>query len=228
MKTSSAVDLSVTNSGNQHTGTIDAPAEITDDVVTAYEENIPGSKYVQSEDSGNGPSTVVYIPRNGGSYSVTVQGNSVGTFDMSVDIVKGDKVIDSVHYDAIPVLPTTLASTTITTLGSTLSSSTPLAVDISGNGTSTFSVIPGSVPDPVLYFEVLKKGLDNIDSSSRMKSIFNRIDGIEGRIRSGKKLPYHNDEYIAQNMRHRKLWKLSSDDRSKIIDMLDRFVSQFE
>jgi hypothetical protein len=233
IKASPAVDLSITDSSGLHTGIIDPPDNVTDDVVTAFEERIPGSKFIQGEDSGSGPSTTIYVPRSAGNYSVGLSGNSVGTFDMSVELIKGDTVIDHVEYDAIPVLPSTVASTTISIpdlLGQSLaSSSSPISIDVSGNGSTTLVVSSNKNPDPIIYFESLRQSvLDTIGSTTRAKALLKRIDHIEQQIRNGKLSNGHSDEYISERVGHKKVLNTSVNDKNKIMDMLEKFIGQFE
>ena len=235
VSTDANVNLSAYDQAGRHTGMIDPPAGVTDDVVTAYEERIPGSTFTQAI-SGSGNS--IHIPDDAGRYTIVAEGTGVGTFNLDVQRIQGDRVIDQTAFDAVPVLPSSVATTTImipsaTEISTPLASSTlPLTLDISGTGSSTLAITSGTTPDPIKYFEVLKNGLrESCGSTTRMRNIWNRIDRIEDKIRSHKKFTddkEHGREYQSVYIRHDKNRGFSSHEKDTIMDTVERFISQFE
>jgi hypothetical protein len=61
------------------------------------------------------------------------------------------------------------------------------------------------------------------------KGFGNRIDRLEDLIKKGKFKKLHDfGDKIGQYLKHRRAKSLSDDDKQKIGDMLDGFISQFE
>ena len=235
VSTDANVNLSAYDSSGHHTGTIAPPAGVTDDVVTAYEEHIPGSTFTPII-SGSGNS--IHIPDDAGTYTIVAEGAGVGTFNLGVQRIQGDRVIDQTTFDAIPVLPSSVATTTIIIPTTTntptpiASSTSPLLLDISGTGSSTLSIISGTTPDPIKYFDTLRNGLNQtVGSTTRMRTIWNRIDRIEDKIRSHKKFTdnkEHEREYQSVYIRHDRNRGFSSHEKDTIMDTVEKFISQFE
>ena len=232
VRSSGPVDLNVYDSAGKHTGEIAPPAEVTDDVVTAYEENIPGSRYVQSD---SGQNNSVYVPSGGGNYSIVAEGSGVGTFDLTVERVQGSAVLDTVRFDAIPVTSTSVASTTVTLImGSSsiplASSTAPLAVDISGDHSGTTVVPPNTQPDPSKYFDIFKRCIERIGGNSRhSKDVSKRIDHLQDIFRKKGRLGIRKGgEYESMRMRHAKLNSLSPNDKESLVSDIEKFVDQFE
>ncbi len=231
---SGSVGLNVYDSIGHHTGETVSPPEVTDDVVTAYEEVIPGSRYITSHSDQN---SSIYIPDSGGRYSIVAQGSGVGTFDLTVNRVQGGAILDSIHFDAIPVTPTTIASTTIetsytdiSTAPSLASSTANLVVDAFGDNSNTILVHPNTEPNLINYIDVFKKYVDKIDVSHKhSKDIIKRITRLQDIVRKGGRLHVQRGKEYERNWMHYiKYNKISSDERDSVIKYIDMFISQFE
>ncbi len=227
------VGLNVYDSSGHHTGEMPVPTEVTDDVVKAYEETIPGSRYEQLGDQNRS----IYIPDMSGRYSIVAQGSGVGSFDLSIDRVQGDTILDTTHFDAIPVTPTTVASTTIstgdtgvTTTSSLASSTTVLTIDVSGGGSNVLVVPPNVQPDTTTYLDIFKKYIDRMDSSHKhSKDIYRRIERLQELWKKGGRIDIHKGkEYAGNWMRHIRSDKGLLEKKDQVIDDIDRFISQFE
>ena len=116
ISTHSPVSLDVYDDQGNHTGLVPIPAEmnIEADLYSRYEENIPGSTFRQNENGDLDYDSYIDVPlKSFGSYSIVVKGLANGTFDLDIDKVQGDTVLDEVKYKDIPVTPFTVASTTV-------------------------------------------------------------------------------------------------------------------
>lgn len=150
--------LSVQDSAGNHTGVVDPPAGIDDNVVTAYEENIPGS-HISLISEGDSSDTAISLSDTSQQYSVAVNGGGFGSFTLNIDQVQGTTTLSHTEFTDIPMTPSSTATTTIEAASSTDAS--VITVDIDGDGTtdliasSTLSVVPTvdtsgvSVYDPV-------------------------------------------------------------------------------
>jgi len=227
------VGLNVYDSAGHHTGGIPVPTGVTDDVMTAYEETIPGSRYQQLNDKNKS----IYIPDMSGRYSIVVQGSGVGTFDLSIDRVRGGTILDTTHFDTIPVTPTTVASTTVSTgdggviaTPSLASSTTVLTVDASGGGSSTLVIPPNVQPDTIKYLDIFKKFIDRIDGSRKhSKDIYRRIERLQELWKKSGRMDIHKGkEYVGNWIHHIRSDRGLLDEKDRVIDDIDRFISQFE
>ena len=147
-------DIGITDQQGRHTGIIPLPSavssNVTDDVVSAYEEKIPDSHYVQLSDNDNQTSRIS-LSDAGQKYTVAVNGGGFGSFTLAVDCVRGDRNLGHVEYSDIPMSPLSVATTTIIVppivvppidnenIYPPLASSTnPLQIDFDGDGTVDF------------------------------------------------------------------------------------------
>ena len=145
-----AASLDVHDSSGNHTGLIMPPAGVTDYVVAAYEEKVPGSHFSVSTDDSNGSgsdsnadgitNTSISLPNNNQQYSVTVNGGGFGSFTLNLDKVQGTTTLGHIEFADIPMTPSSTATTIIEVAPNEpiASSTSPMSVDIDGDGTIDF------------------------------------------------------------------------------------------
>ncbi|MFA6432860.1 MAG: hypothetical protein WCV82_03580 [Candidatus Paceibacterota bacterium] len=161
VSTHSPVKLHVYDSSGNHTGEIPLPAEVAAQVepglYTMKEERVPGSTYdvLGCEDEEIGDcDTQITLPDNGERYTAVVDGVGTGTFTLDIERVRGTSTIERIEWRDVPVTAQTRATTTFMGYPSfavsrtqLTSSSSPLTIDINGNGTTDAISSPGSVLD---------------------------------------------------------------------------------
>ncbi|MFA6404952.1 MAG: hypothetical protein WCW03_03070 [Candidatus Paceibacterota bacterium] len=244
ISTHSPVELHVYDSSGNHTGMISRPSEVEDDVLTFFEEKIPGSRFEYMSGEDYEGETFVHLPDNGKSYGIVVNGTGIGTFTLDVERTKGGEVIDSAEYVDLPVSPSMIASTTIqviplsqsnTVSNPIASSSKTLFIDFDGNGVVDFMATSSSktidiTESSMRYLELLKKLITSlIGSTNKAKSLIKRIDKLENIVVKGKeKKIIKSAKNIRKNVGHIKKGKLTEIDRKQIIETIDLFLSQFE
>jgi pimeloyl-ACP methyl ester carboxylesterase len=235
----SPVELHVYDQKGNHTGLISPPAGVEDDIVAAYEENIPGSTFLRMGENG---SSYVYLPDDGSKYSVVAQGTGVGAFTLDIERKNEGAVLDHVEYANLPVIPLTVATTTVevapfgsSPVSSLASSSKPLQIDINGDGSSDIQAIPGTTTsvsnfNSANYLEALKKTvIALLGDTNKAKSLNKRIDRLEDLARKGKDKKVRNfAEKLANRIGHKKMKGLKEADKQQIIDLIDVFIAQYE
>lgn len=98
------------------------------------EENIPGSRYLEF-----GELKYIFVPKST-KLDLSMTGYSSGSFTLNIDQYEGDNIIASTTFAGIPSATGTIVTTTI--LDSDIASSSPLIVDMNGDGKSEISLIP--------------------------------------------------------------------------------------
>jgi pimeloyl-ACP methyl ester carboxylesterase len=141
------------------------------------EEQIPNSYYFVM---GEGK----YIGVDGeDSYVIKLQGLDYGTFNFSIEKLNGEDVIASSSYMEIPVTPLTKAW--ITT--DSEEGSSPLSMDLDGNGSVDFEINQTENIDPLIYLEFIRQFVNSMDLKQATKNeIFMKIDKIVTSIKKGK------------------------------------------
>jgi pimeloyl-ACP methyl ester carboxylesterase len=141
---------------------------------TGYaEENIPGSRYGTFGE-------VKYIIANADvAQHLELRGYATGTFSLDIEQVQGDAVLASTTFASVPVSPSTIATFSLPA-GGDFSSSTPLLVDVDGNGANDIVLVPEigatvypdfTPPEAVFSFNAITKdvvifGTDNNGTTS--------------------------------------------------------------
>jgi|GEM_PF-457927 len=275
-------ELGVTDVQNHHTGIIPMPFSVTtststgvaDNVLSAYEEKIPGSHFTLSSESGtqsSGSVSRVTVPDSGQSYTVVISGNSFGSVNLSMDRIRGDQNFGHVEYTDIPMSPLSIATTTILvtpiyltssvppTLSTSLAYSTllasstdPLQVDFDGDGTvdyvatstlansaiSTSTITAStstisSIPDIISRLKLLKKIIQTMSKSNvRSKALVDLVEKLSDLVKKGK-LRYkfignknHTEKF--SHFGHVKLNKLIQRDQDRLLDQIEKALSDFE
>jgi hypothetical protein len=247
VRTHSPVELHIYDPKGNHTGLIPKPAELAtnDFVEAAYEEKIPGSRFDTVENNDGDFETTISLPEETGQkYSVSVEGTDFGMVGFDVELLVGDSSKGKVAYTMEPVTPLMVATTSVggnVTNGYYIpvASTTPaLHVDIDGDGTLDFEAIPGSgLPGNAKTTDqasaeaskamsvAMNKVIGKLSTDERRKAVLLRlIQKFMARIKSGQV----NNAAIAQTLEHighKKLKSLSSADREKILNLIERLTS---
>jgi len=230
VSTHSPVDLHVYDSHGNHTGIIPAPlgSGVTDDVVSFFETKIPGSTFSRNggDGSADDTDTEIDLPADSGQkYSVAIQGNGVGEFTYEVQFFKGDALASDVIYSGLPTTPLTVASSTVLT--GIISSTTPLSIDVDGDGATDMIAKPRTTLDPDNFFECLRKSLSVLlgPKAKRFSDLSGRIDRIETAFRKDKNRKVLNKlGKLEAALGHRRFKSLTQTDRDRIADMADSFI----
>ncbi len=143
---------------------------------TGYvEQNISGSRYGTFGE-------VKYIIANADvAQHLALQGYATGTFSLDVEKVRGDIILASTTFASVPVSPNTIATFSLPANGD-FSSSTPLRVDVDGNGANDIVLVPEigatvypdfTPPEAIFSFNAITKdvvilGEDNVGTTSTL------------------------------------------------------------
>jgi pimeloyl-ACP methyl ester carboxylesterase len=236
ISTHSPVDLHVYDEQGRHVGVVPVPSEldIEEGLVTFVDEEIDGV----SINPGQGYSTYVYMnDEKDARYDIVVRGNNFGTFDYQVERVKDGKVLDNIEYKNIPVTPFTVASTSIITKATDVTSPPklanilpPLEIDQDGNGTTDYSIPHSTKIEDVERIKIIR----NIarlycKDKKRLTKIEKRLDKIEEMIRKGNFNQKHDyyDKMINHN-KHFGSGPVTDSNKAKIMDLMEIYISQFE
>ena len=254
ISTHSPIQPQVYDAQGNHTGETVPPIGMPTDIFRTYDMQIPGSAFRVDEHNDTDYDTYISLPDDGTKYSVVLNGTGVGSFTYDVDRIRGGVTMDHAEYADLPVTPLTVATTTIQFAPTDIptppgvpfgiASSTfmatiqPLSIDVDGDGTPDIKAVQGSTTNPTTYWESMKKACNALYASDKhssagkdspCKGFSNRIDRIEDLIKKGKFKKLHDfGDKIRQYLKHRRAKDLSDDDKQKIRDMFDGFVSQFE
>ncbi|MDD5050896.1 MAG: right-handed parallel beta-helix repeat-containing protein [Candidatus Pacebacteria bacterium] len=157
----SPISINLYDSSGKHTGLIPIP----DSDFNYTEEQIPNSYYFELGDG-----KYVGFPDDG-STKAKIAGTGIGTFTLEIErVVAGQSVATSTFAD-IPVLPSTLA------MLSASATTTSLIVDLDGNGTVDFTLLPQQDFDPIQYLQVMKNVVNTFTLDKGTKqSLLNKID----------------------------------------------------
>lgn len=143
---------------------------------TGYaEENIPGSRY------GTFGEVKYIISSADVAQHLELRGYATGTFSLDIELVVGDTVLASTTFASVPVSPSTIATFSLPANGD-FSSSTPLQIDVDGNGANDFVLVPQigatvypdlAPPEAIFSFDAVTKdavifGADNGGTTSAL------------------------------------------------------------
>ncbi len=249
-------DIGITDQQGRHTGIIPLPASVsanvTDDVVSAYEEKIPDSHFVQLSDN-DAQTSRISLPDTGQKYTVKVNGSGLGSFALAVDRVRGDQNIGHAEYSNIPMSPLSVATTTIivppTDIGnipvSLASSTNPLQIDFDGDGTvdfvassttatSTTATSTTATSSQIIHrLELLKNILQKLNKLNiRAKNLMTLIDKLTDLAKKNKlhyKYVYIKNRIERVEQRgHLILSKLKQSDQNQIVDQIGSVLENFD
>ena len=189
------------------------------------EENIPNSSYLEF-----GEGKYLNLPEDSAK-SIKLQGTDVGTFtyDSEKVLPNGTSTVSS--FVDIPVTTQTQAEITLNP-----TTQTPqLALDVTGDGTTDFTLAPNSTFDPITYLQVMKATIDSLDlTQAKINAFDKRVDNIIKSIQKGKidKAKLKADKFKAvlekklakPDPKHPKPKKLSKTDAQLLLDMLNKLL----
>ena len=217
----SPVTIDAYDTEGNHTGKI---CPQTSDFCYA-EENILNSSYLEF-----GEGKYINLPEDQMS-KVKLQGTDVGTFTYDSEKVLPDGTSTVSSFVDIPVTTQTQAEITLNP-----STGTPqLALDVTGDGITDFTIAPNPTFDPILFLQVMKKTIQSFDISKQQKNTLSkRIDGAIQMIQKGKidkaklkaeKFKKFLEKKLAKpDPKKPKPHKLSKTDVQLLLDMLNRLL----
>lgn len=217
----SPASISLYDEEGNHTGLI--PNTISDSDFLLYEENIPNSFYMEF-----GESKYAGFEAQEGN-RVKIQGTGAGTFTFVVEERAGDEVVDTTMFTDIPVTPDLKAEYTVSGEVQTL------VLDIDGNGTKDFDVKPSEQPDPILFFQMLKKSIISLKLPSFVEKLF--LQKIDKAIKIIEKDPKKKEKAIAfikwytrtvEEKKWKKTNKLSTEQKAALIVMMNGLVDNIK
>ncbi len=227
VSTHSPVQLHIYDSKGRHTGPIAGPLE-TEEIYFAFEEGIPGSSFTKYGDE-NDPEMYINLPDHPAkSYSVVVAGTDVGVATLEVERIRGGETLERIVYNSFPVMPITVASTTVSS--GALGPVAGLPIDIDGNGSVDTYIKAGMSPDPILNIEMIRTTARTLlGATEKAKELDKGLVKIQDLINKGKL--YKSDhvvEQIQKKIGHRKLSSLSDEDKEYIIDSIELLIAGFD
>jgi pimeloyl-ACP methyl ester carboxylesterase len=240
VSTHSPVELHIYDSHSNHTGLkpLDDPS-LEPSLVTAYEENIPGSQFMMTG-LGNDPETYISLPDNTGeTYSIEVRGIDLGSATLKLERIAEQGSVESVEY-ILPVTPLMKATTVIMsgesdgTYLDIASSSPAVRLDIDGNGSIDATLDQGNAFDPLLNIRLIRKSVEtllgNTKVADKLDKRLARIEDLlqKGKLPQAKKTLEKLDDKIGTQLTHQVYSTLTAAQKKQIIDSIDLFVAQFE
>lgn len=217
----SPVTIDAYDADGNHTGKVCPP---TSDFCYA-EENILNSSYLEF-----GEGKYLNLPEDQMS-KVKLQGTDIGvfTYDSEKVLPDGASIISS--FVDIPVTTQTQAEITL----NQTTGAPQLALDVTGDGITDFTIAPNAAFDPIIYLQIMKVTIDSLDIPKAKKKAFNnRVDAIIKSIQKGKigkaKLKAEKFTRIFEktlskkDSKKPKPHKLSKTDAQLLLDMLNRLL----
>jgi pimeloyl-ACP methyl ester carboxylesterase len=188
------------------------------------QEDIPNSEYLEF-----GEGKYINLPGDN-LQKIQLQGTDVGTFTFDMQTVTPGGQTSTQSFVDIPVTTQTQANITIDQKGIP-----QLALDVTGDGKTDFTLTPSSTFDPVTYLQIMKITIDSLDLTQAKKNAFdNRVNNIIKSIQKGKidkaKLKADKFETVLKNRlakpdpKKPKLKKLSKTDAQLLLDMLNQLL----
>jgi hypothetical protein len=188
------------------------------------QEDIPNSSYLEF-----GEGKYLNLPENG-LQRIDLQGTDTGTFTFDFQKVAPDGTSQTQSFVDIPVTTQTQAEITLNQTG------TPqLALDVTGDGKTDFTLTPSATFDPITYLQIMRTTIDSLDlTPAKIKVFDTRVDNIIKSIQKGKidkaKLKSDKFETVLKNKlakpdpKKPKLKKLSKTDAQTLLDMLNTLL----
>jgi len=169
----SPVTLDAYDTNGNHTGKICPP----DSEFCYAEENILNSSYLEF-----GEGKYLNLPEDQMS-KVKLQGTDIGTFTYQSEKVMPNGTSTISSFVDIPVTTQTQAEITLNSSTGLLQ----LALDVTGDGITDFTLSPNADFDPITYLQIMKATIDSLDlNKGQIKAFDKRVDGIIKAIQKGK------------------------------------------
>ena len=215
----SPVTLDAYDASGKHTGKV---CSDTSDFCYA-QEDIPNSSYLEF-----GEGKYLNLPQDS-LHNIALQGTDIGTFTFDMQTVTPSGQTSTASFVDIPV-------TTQTQAEITLNQGVPqLALDVTGDGKTDFTLTPSATFDPITYLQIMKITIDSLDlTQAKIKAFDTRVDNIIKSIQKGKidkaKLKADKFETVLKNRlakpdpKKPKLKKLSKTDAQLLLDMLNQLL----
>ncbi len=237
----SPVSIDVYDNLGRHTGLINNPNPNSD--LQAYEENIPGSRYMEF---GEGKYVLL---DDDTTYTVKLQGLDVGTFTLeSNTLSSGGDTLSSTAFVDIPTSRDMKGEIKISAT-STGSTSVAISLDINGDGKNDVTINPSQDFDPVAYLKILRITVGTFNASTKIKNeIYKKIDSIIKSLEKNKtknailKIKQFSKDFAVKQKHEReemdrkhkgerdikndrKKKKLNADDAEKMLQMLNQLLN---
>lgn len=188
------------------------------------QEDIPNSSYMEF-----GEGKYLNLPEDG-LQRIDLQGTDTGTFTFDFQKVAPDGTSQTQSFVDIPVTTQTQAEITLNQTG------TPqLALDVTGDGKTDFTLTPNATFDPVTYLQIMRATIDSLDlTPAKIKAFDTRMDNIIKSIKNGKinkaKLKADNFKNVLEKRLSKsdpkkpRPKKLSKTDAQTLLDMLNTLL----
>lgn len=140
------------------------------------EENIVNSSYLEF-----GEGKYLNLPEEELD-KVILEGTDIGVFTFEIEKVLPDQTYENYFFKNIPVTPEMKGEFVINQLNEL-----ELKIDVEGDGEFDFQINSQNDFDPILYLEIIKKTVQNLDLKENRKNNFiKRIDRVIKLINKGK------------------------------------------
>src|SRR3989338_9064559 len=218
----SPVTLDAYDADGNHTGKICPP---TSDFCY-LEENIPNSSYLEF-----GEGKYINLPEDKAK-SIKLQGTDIGTFTYESEKVLPNGTSSTSSFVDIPVTTQTQAEVVL----NPTTQIPQLKLDVTGDGTTDFTLAPSTTFDPITYLLIMKATIDSLDlPQAKIKAFDNRVDNIIKSIQKGKidkaKLKADKFKKVLEKRLAKpdpkkppKVKKLSKTDAQLLLDMLNKLL----
>ena len=218
----SPVTLDAYDADGNHTGKICPP---TSDFCY-LEENIPNSSYLEF-----GEGKYINLPEDKAK-SIKLQGTDIGTFTYESEKVLPNGTSSTSSFVDIPVTTQTQAEVVL----NPTTQIPQLKLDVTGDGTTDFTLAPSTTFDPITYLLIMKATIDSLDlPPAKIKAFDNRVDNIIKSIQKGKidkaKLKADRFKKVLEKRLAKpdpkkppKVKKLSKTDAQLLLDMLNKLL----
>jgi hypothetical protein len=188
-------------------------------------ENIPGSTYLEF-----GEGKYINVSQNKVQKTV-LQGTDIGTFTFNSQTLAPGGQTTTSSFVNIPVTTQTQAEITL----NQNTGAPQLALDVTGDGVSDFTISPSANFDPVTYLQIMKATINSLDLTQvKINAFDKRVDNIIKLIQKGKinKAELKADKFksVLENKlakpdpKHVKPKKLSKTDAQLLLDMLNKLL----
>ncbi len=234
VSTHSPVDLHVYDRDGKHVGINNLAQElgIEPGLVTSADQGIIGSTIEFQEQNDGSTETYIYLPYEiGEKYNIRIDGNNFGQFSYKVEKIVNDEKVDSIIYENIPVMPTSVASTSLyIKTGSSLKDQVAdINLDFDGDGLVDDKISTISQFDDYQLILKLRKMLDKYClSSNNCKSLKNRLDKIQAKMLNSKNTNKKIDLVIFEAIGHIEKDHFDQKNRDKVMQNLSQYIKQLE
>lgn len=218
----SPVDLDIYDSHGGHMGFIPIPGNEDSDVMLF--ENTIGGQY-----DAIGDEKYFTIPVDD-TYTIQLKGTGVGSFTYQVQKFVGEDMTEvaNIVYADLPVTPLLVASTTLSAGAMT----TPLHLDVDGNGTVDIKTLPAKVGNPLLHLDAMKTILLSLHLKPALeKNFLHKLERIRTMIekdKKGKVVKKIQTIVTKLDNKHWNIRKLTEAQKKSLSDMFETLLASLE